>query len=60
MMNKNWRLAIAWAVLIVSGLWILVAGIYIIERLNEWVGSNEENDEKLPPDVKNEESWRYL
>jgi hypothetical protein len=44
----------------VSGLWILVAGIYIIERLNEWVGSNEENDENSTPRVKNEESWRYL
>ena len=59
-MSKNWRLAIAWAVLIVSGLWILVAGIYIIERLNEWVGQDEENDENLTPDVKNEDSWRYL
>jgi hypothetical protein len=51
---------IAWAVLIVSGLWILVAGIYIIERLNEWVGQDEENDENSTPRVKNEESWRYL
>ena len=59
-MSKNWRLAIAWAVLIVSGLWILVAGIYIIERLNEWVGGESEEDEKNTPRVKNEDSWRYL
>ena len=59
-MSKNWRLAIAWAVLIVSGLWILVAGIYIIERLNEWVGSDGGNDKNSPPDVKIEDSWRYL
>ena len=37
-MSKQCRLVIAWAVLIASGLWILVLGIYIIEWLNEWVG----------------------
>jgi len=44
-MSKQSRLMIAWAVLIASGLWILVLGIYIIEWLNEWVGGDSENEE---------------
>ena len=59
-MNKNWRLTIAWAVLIVSGLWFLILGLYIINRLNEWVGDGGEDNENLPPDVKTDSSWRYL
>jgi hypothetical protein len=43
-MSKQCRLVIAWAVLIASGLWILVLGIYIIEWLNEWVGGDSENE----------------
>ena len=59
-MNRQWRLAIAWLILIVSGLWILVAGIYIIERLNEWVGGGSEEDEKITPRVNLDEPWRYF
>ena len=59
-MSKNWRLTIAWIVLIVSGLWFLILGLYIIDRLNRWVGDIAEDDENLPPDVKTDSSWRYL
>ena len=44
-MSKESRLVIAWAVLIASGLWILVLGIYIIEWLNGWVEGDSENEE---------------